>query len=324
MSERRLVLVVGVGRSGTSLLSGILGQLGLHIPKPEVRANSTNPRGFGEPRWVVDFHWRLLRRRRVEVNDARPSAWATMAKTAADEAVRAELRGWLSQQLAENGTIVVKDPRTSWFLPLWMRCADELGVTPDFATMLRHPAETVTSATKSYGTWMPAAGRAGAWANVALETERQTRGGRRVFIRYEDLLADWRREVTRLNERLQLPPVDPALAQGVDEFVDPTLHRHRVGWEDLDPAVPEPVRAVVDAAWLRLLALTEADDAAALAALDDARADYRRMYADAEALVHSSFAAQRAPEAAPPTLYVEVARRIPARYRKAIRRALRV
>ena len=71
--------------------------------------------------------------------------------------------------------------------------AAEVGVTPDFVTMLRHPAETLTSARKSYGTYAPAASRAAAWANVALETELATRGSRRAFIRYDDLLADWRR-----------------------------------------------------------------------------------------------------------------------------------
>ena len=30
--------------------------MGFHLPQPEVKANDTNPRGFGEPRWVVDFH----------------------------------------------------------------------------------------------------------------------------------------------------------------------------------------------------------------------------------------------------------------------------
>ena len=89
---RRLVLVVGVGRSGTSLLSGILGQLGFHIPQPEVSADDTNPRGFGEPRWVVDFHSRLLRERRVTVNDARPVAWEKTGAAADVAAVRAELR----------------------------------------------------------------------------------------------------------------------------------------------------------------------------------------------------------------------------------------
>ncbi len=326
---RRLVLVAGAGRSGTSLLSGILGQLGLHIPKPEVEANSTNPRGFGEPRWVVDFHWRLLRAARVEVNDARPSAWTAMASTAESEEVRSELREWLYRELDGNAAIVVKDPRTAWFLPLWLRTSRELGVQPDFVTMLRHPAETVTSATKSYGEYLPAAARAGAWANVSLETERATRGARRAFVRYEDLLADWRLEIARVGERLQLPQLSaPELsrAAGVDEFVDPTLHRNRLGWDDLEPPVPPRVRDVVDAAWLRLQALSgpDGDSAAALAALDEARAAYEQLYADAEALVHSSIRARRVRPAPPPTLYVQLARRVPAPVRKGIRRMLRV
>ena len=98
--ERRLVLVVGVGRSGTSLLTGILGQLGFHVPQPEVEADDTNPRGFSEPRWAVDFHTRLLRARRVTVNDSRPKAFESTATAADDDATLAELRGWLEGELA--------------------------------------------------------------------------------------------------------------------------------------------------------------------------------------------------------------------------------
>ncbi len=144
--DRRLVLVVGVGRSGTSLLSGILGQLGLHIPQPEVNADSTNPRGFGEPRWVVDFHTKLLNERRVTVNDARPVAWDVTGRSADSPDAYRELLEWLRGQMDRHGAVVVKDPRTSWFLPLWMRCSTELGVPPVFVTMLRHPAETLASA----------------------------------------------------------------------------------------------------------------------------------------------------------------------------------
>ncbi len=39
---------------------GLTGRLGVHIPKPEVSANRSNPRGFGEPRWLVDYHNELL------------------------------------------------------------------------------------------------------------------------------------------------------------------------------------------------------------------------------------------------------------------------
>ena len=77
---RRVVFVVGSGRSGTSTMAGALQTLGMHVPQPEVAADETNPKGFGEPQWVVDFHNELLRRCNVQVSDARPSAWYETGK----------------------------------------------------------------------------------------------------------------------------------------------------------------------------------------------------------------------------------------------------
>jgi hypothetical protein len=78
--DRKLVLVVGAGRSGTSLITGVLSLLNYRVPQPEVMANATNPRGFGEPRWVVDFHAGLMRSRRISLFDARPAAWDAASK----------------------------------------------------------------------------------------------------------------------------------------------------------------------------------------------------------------------------------------------------
>ena len=329
--ERRLVLVVGVGRSGTSLLAGVLGQLGLHIPVPEVKANETNPRGFGEPRWAVDFHTRLLRRAKVTVNDSRPAAWPVTAAMAEDAALRAELGAWLREQFAQSPRVVVKDPRTVWFLPLWRACADEAGLTTSFVTMLREPAEIVASAKKSYGDWQADASRATAWVNMTLETEHSTRDTRRAFVRYEDLMADWEREIRRVGELTG----DPALAgvtrathPAVDEFVDPALHRNRVDWDSHD--VPGSVRALADDVWEQIqgLARPGGDAAAAYERLDAARDAYITLYAEAEAIAQSSVTAAKrgrkggGTPAAPPTLRVKLLRRIPARHRRRLRSAL--
>src|SRR5439155_17627513 len=107
---RRLVLIVGVGRSGTSLISGILSGLGFHIPQPEVDADETNPRGFGEPAWVVQFHTGLMRRLRVSVFDARPAAWEISGLAAREEATRDVLGKWLEEQLGAAAAVVVKHP----------------------------------------------------------------------------------------------------------------------------------------------------------------------------------------------------------------------
>jgi hypothetical protein len=327
-NDRRLVLVFGVGRSGTSLVTGILGQLGFHIPQPEIKADETNPRGFGEPEWVVGFHSRLMRRLRVTVFDARPGAWSITARGAGEPAVHAELRDWLAGQLREAGAVVVKDPRIGWFLPLWMGCSGELGVPHSYLMMLRHPAEILASARNWYGAWQTDASRAAAWLNVILETERATRGARRVFVRYEDLLGDWLGQVERVGETLDLPMLarlDRERVAEVGEFVDPSLHRSKVGWEELD--VPIAVRKMADEGWeqLQRLAAPGGDVAAVHAELDALRAAYVSLYDEAEAITQSSVTAVKprragGGKARPATLRVRLARRVPERYRRRLRR----
>ena len=326
--DRRLVLVVGVGRSGTSLLTGVLGQLGFKIPQPEVQADDTNPRGFGEPRWVVDFHTRLLRRRSVTVNDSRPAAWDLTWDV--DDATVATARDWLANELAQGEEVVVKDPRTVWFLPLWARAARDLGVAPSYVTMLRHPAEVLTSARKSYGDWQSEASRAAAWLNVTLETEHATRADRRAFVRYENLMADWQAEVGRVGELLDLPLLTSGLpaerVAAVNEFVDPTLHRNRVDWDDVDVAAS--VRELGERVWQQAQPLAEpgGDTPTVHKALDELRDEFRALYAETEAIAQSSIGAARREgkrsgrkKAPPASLRVRVARKIPKRHRKRIR-----
>ncbi len=334
---RRLLLVVGVGRSGTSLLAGILGQVGLHIPQPEVQADDTNPRGFGEPRWVVDFHRKLMRARRITVFDARPAAWELTATAAADPEVVGELRTWLGGEFAQADVVAVKDPRSGWFLPLWTRCSAEIGVPTSTVTMLRHPAEILTSARKSYGDWQTDASRAASWLNVMLETERATRGASRTYLRYEDLLADWARELARAGAQLDLPAlagIERERFPAVDEFVDPTLHRNRTGWDGL--TVPASVRELADAVWEQLQRLTDpaVDEAAVHARLDAARERYVALYGEAEAIAQSSVTAVKprkrpgggaaarrpvTPPSATTRVKIAIARRLPASVRARLR-----
>jgi hypothetical protein len=295
-SQRSLVLVAGSGRSGTSLFSGILQRLGFYVPQPEVPADSTNPRGFAESQWVVDFHTRLLGRAGVQVADARPSAWSYTADAALEAGVHDELSSWLGKQFKDSEHVIVKDPRLSWFLPVWRRAAESVGVSPRFATVLRHPAAVVDSKQRSYGGWQSDVSRTAGWLNQTLFTERATREGMRVFVRYEDLLDDWTRIVGRVGELLDLAVVRDAPAASIvsiHEFVDRGLSRSRAVWEDY--AIPTALRQQVDAVWGLISQLAEEDrpDPQALVEqLEAARAAYVSLYEDSEAIAQSSIAAR--------------------------------
>jgi hypothetical protein len=319
--ERTLVLVAGSGRSGTSLLTGILQRLGQQVPQPEVPADPTNPRGFGESQWVVDFHSRLLRTARVQTADARPAAWALTGEANLDDAVRRELLTWLRRQFREADHLVVKDPRLSWFLPLWRRCAMDAGGSPRMVTMLRHPAAVVESKQRWYGGWQGDVGRTAGWLNQMLFTERATREAPRAFLRYDELLEDWPQAIGRVERILDLPVVRDApvaALRDVHAFVDPQLSRSRPEWGEL--RIPASLRALADEVWELVNALSEDPAQADLAErLDAARARYIELYEQAEAIAQSSVAAARsqAPaRGAGGSLALRTARRVPRRYRR--------
>jgi hypothetical protein len=325
-TTRSLVLVAGSGRSGTSLFTGILQRLGFHVPKPEVPRDDTNPRGFGESKWVVDLHTGLLERARVQVADARPAAWALTADVGLEDETQRRLTAWLEDQLRRNGHIVVKDPRLCWFLPLWRRCAEELGVPPRFVTVLRHPAAVIDSKQRWYGPWQGDVERTAGWLNQSLFTERATRGAPRAFVRYDDLVEDWTRAVAQLGDALDLHVIrdaSPAAMRSAHGFVDRGLSRSRADWDKFE--IPQALREHAEEVWQVLSLLAQDDDTPGREAvegqLEAARTAYIRMYEEAEAIARSSIVAARRPHAKKARLAsrtTRLMRKVPKRWRRKI------
>jgi hypothetical protein len=298
-SRPRVVFVVGPGRSGTSAFVGVLRHLGLHVPQPEVPADDANPKGFGESRWVVDFHDHLLARAFVHVADARPQAWAATARVATAGPVRGRLNDWLNGELEQADEVVIKDPRLAWFIDLWRSSVEQCGAVPGFVTLLRSPAEVVGSRQRAYRDRLSDINKTAAWINMMIHTESNTRGFRRLFVRYEDLLDDWEREGRRAGSVLDLKAVQTASSATIrqaDGYIDPTLKRVELTWEDLD--VPPWLVAIADRLWQELDRLPETggDTEEVHHAIDRLCDEYTQRYSEAEALAKSSVlsAARRA------------------------------
>jgi hypothetical protein len=270
----------------------------MYVPQPEVPADDTNPRGFGEPQWVVDFHTQILQRLRVQVSDARPRAWFLTAKASAREQNRDLVHEWLSSHLDRASELVVKDPRLAWFLPLWQSSAIRYGAKPSFVTMLRPPAEVVGSKQIYYGGRTDDLNRTAAWLNMMLHTERATRGSQRAFVRYHDLLDDWTTPVFRVGETLDLQAVrdaDFGAIRRVHRLVDPALHRVRQTLDDVD--LPAQLRELTEETWRSLDSLADpgADTTAAHTDLDALRLAYIKLYEEAEGIAMSSVLMARPP-----------------------------
>jgi hypothetical protein len=244
----------------------------------------------------VAFHKKVLAEAGVRTLDGRPVARELMRSVTGREDFLDELREWFETQL-QGHQVVVKDPRIVWLRDMWSTVARDLGAQTRWLTMLRHPAEVVGSRDRHYLAGADdthrlareTANLAG-WVNVGLTNERSSRGDRRVFVHYTDMISDWRSAMTVVADRLGLT-YDVDLSAGghhaVDDFIDVGLRRVQVTLDDLD--VPANLRAIAETVWGGLDALArDPDDADAMARLDRAREEYDQLFRHSAALVQDA------------------------------------
>lgn len=289
-----LVLVTGSGRSGTSSLAGTLKRLGLHVPQPEVEASETNPRGFYEPQWVIDFHKGYLQQLGLHNIDSRPAAVQLVEELTATGEPTDRLTAWLAEERGEGGarSLVVKDPHAFWFADVWKSSTAATGLDLRWLTALRHPAEVVGSRDLAYLQdrsdelrLLKETSNVAGWVHAALLTERAGRGGRRAFVGYADLLADWRVAMGRVADQLGLDDLDLATREGhpVDDFLEPSLRRSTLTWDDI--RTPAWLSDLAEEVWQVLGRLVADPHAAAeQQRLDEIAVDYRARYTEAMAL----------------------------------------
>lgn len=286
-----LVLVTGAGRSGTSSLAGSLKRLGMHIPLPELEADERNPRGYYEPRWVIRFHKAYLKRLGFHNIDSRPSATAMVAELVETGEPARRLTEWLADQPRERA-LLIKDPHAFWFAEAWKTSCAASDLSLRWLTAVRHPAEVVGSRDLAYLQnrsddlrLTKETSNVAGWVHAAMLTELAGRGGARAFVRYDDLLDDWRIALRRVSDQLDLELDIPEAGRPhpVDDFVEPSLRRSHVSWEGI--SVPVWLREMAEEVWSILGDLVgEPASRAGSQRLDALHEEYQERYAEAIAL----------------------------------------
>lgn len=141
-------IVIGTGRSGTSLAMQALDALGLPMIGDAVPASENNLRGTGEAVGLRDAMFRL-HRALGSPRGFMPDGWQ-------DTRIARETRDWLANYflsgrdgIAQHG-FAMKFPLSSLFLPLVGAAARDAGVEPVWIWATRPPSEVISSLMRSY------------------------------------------------------------------------------------------------------------------------------------------------------------------------------
>lgn len=221
---RIALVVLGMHRSGTSALAGVLGLRGARLPQTPIPANSRNPRGFFESEVIYALHDELLQEAGTSWDDLSPLPPGWIDSTAGS-AWTDRLTAATRDEFGEAAAFVLKDPRMCRLVPLWNRVLSNVGAAPRFVLPIRNPLECAASLTGSYGI----ATTVGLllWLDYFLQSELDTRGVPRVFVTYEALLADPEATIAKIERGLsvRLPRTSRAAHAEVAEFLQRDLRR---------------------------------------------------------------------------------------------------
>jgi len=240
----RGVVVLGVHRSGTSLLTASLQALGCSLGDFPHVANEGNPKGYFEHPDIMAFNDRLF-----ESLGASWDSWGFFAggidfSSHEFAQARLEANALLHKCFSGLGVWAVKDPRMTHLLPFWEATFAEYHIEVRRVLIVRAPMEVIQSQLQRYKanpsffyTLTDKSAIAAWWVVIMLGVVKTLKDGETFLVNHADLYDKTVDTLQACARFLDMPTDSDALTRFADEFVEPDLRRSR------------PVELYVAGAW---------------------------------------------------------------------------
>jgi len=229
---RQAILILGMHRSGTSALGGVVGALGAAAPKTLNPANFANPRGYWESVPLMHANDELLASAGSRWDDWRQidPEWVH-----SNDAKRhyEEIKKIIVDEFGDESMIFVKDPRICRFVPSMLSIFAELNISAVAFMPVRNPLEVAYSLRRRDNIALPKSLLL--WLRHVLDAEYHSRHIPRHFLAFEKLLLDWRYEMNRAAEKTGLiwPARSDRSDADIDHFLTQELHHEKSTYDEI-------------------------------------------------------------------------------------------
>lgn len=194
-----LLFIIGMHRSGTSVVSRLSSLLGMKISNYLVPSDIANERGYWESQRLVELNEQLLSSLESSWFDPRPLPKEDLLSKAEGPIGTAAIE-LLLDEMNTDGKWVFKDPRLCRLLPFWLDVVKKIGGKVSFLLPYRHPMEVAASLAKR--DTFPVDMGLHLWLIHTLEAEYYSRNLLRSFVSYNEILMDWKKVMGAAGETI--------------------------------------------------------------------------------------------------------------------------
>jgi hypothetical protein len=232
--EKQALIVLGMHRSGTSVLSALLARAGFDTPRDLMPATSDNPHGYWESRRIVQANNSLLVAANTHWNDDSqiPANWLTSPERDVD--IKA-IRNVIRDEYGLSRNLLIKDPRICRLLPLWTQALSQDHITTRCILIHRHPNAVAKSlaARASSKAFAPAAicshsRSALLWLRYTLDAEKHSRNSERFIVNYDFLLKDWKSCLGQVFDNCWPERINNDIESDISDIIKPNYRHHTI------------------------------------------------------------------------------------------------
>ena len=222
---KQLVVILGMHRSGTSLITKSIELFGFSLGENLMEASEDNPTGFWEDLDLVALNDQILA--------SNQATWDSPLDTTErdfSEHFHERAKSLLQSKLDFTDRLVLKDPRLCLLLPFWSEQFRALELDVHFIALYRNPLEVAASLSARDDMSI----EQGLLLDYIYNSCVLRHSGYPVcLVNYRQFLAEPLRELRRIADHLGLVLPEAEAMAFVDSFVDQNLCHHEYTHQDL-------------------------------------------------------------------------------------------
>jgi len=215
-NTKTCIIVLGMHRSGTSAVTGLLEKFGIYLGNKLLEANIGNLKGYFENEIFVEFNKEVL----LDLNSYHEDIEFNFYSIKNIDKYVDKLCDIIETEFKNVNIFAIKDPRISLLFPIYQKAMEKKGIDIKIIRPIREPSEVAVSFKKASD--IEYEHSFALWINYNLLAEFYTRDMEKLYITYNDLVYNTKETLFRISNFINKP-----LNDGIDLFIDKKLYRSK-------------------------------------------------------------------------------------------------